>query len=92
MDNNSINSRWSKLAIIGFIVSLPGLPLGLSSFGFLPILSIILCIIGIRKINQSADKIRGKGLAIAGIILGGFGLILPLWILTSVIWTMIARA
>jgi len=93
MENKDINSRWSKLAIIGFIVSIMGLiiGLGLSSFGALPLLSIILCVIGLRKINRSADKIRGKGLAVTGIILGGLGLIFPLWILTSVIWTIIAR-
>ncbi|MBU0534442.1 MAG: hypothetical protein KJ887_06580 [Candidatus Omnitrophica bacterium] len=94
MDNNSINSRWSKLAIIGFIVSISGLILGmgLSSFGTIPLLSILLGIISIIKINKNSDNLRGKGFAIAGIILGGLGLILPLWILTSVIWTMIARA
>ncbi|MCK4905348.1 DUF4190 domain-containing protein [bacterium] len=94
MDNNSINSRWSKTAIVSFIVSISGLILGmgLSSFGTIPLLSILLGIISIIKINKSSDNLRGKGFAIAGIILGGLGLILPLWILTSVIWTMIARA
>lgn len=93
MDNNSINSRWSKTAIVSFIVSISGLILGmgLSSLGTIPLLSILLGIISIIKINKSNDNLRGKGFAIAGIILGGLGLILPLWILTSVIWTMIAR-
>jgi hypothetical protein len=89
MKNN--NSKWSKTAIIGFIVSIPGLILGLSSFGIIPLLSILLGIISIIKINKNSDTVKGKGFAIAGIILGGLGLILPLWILTSVIWTIIAR-
>jgi hypothetical protein len=92
MDNN--NSRWSKTAIIAFIVSIIGLiwGLGLSSFGIIPILGIILGIIGIRKIKRNNGKIKGKGLALSSIILGFAGLILPLWILTSVIWTMIIRS
>ncbi len=93
MENKNSNSRWSKLAIIGFILSIIGLiyGLGLSSFGIIPLSSIVLCGIGIRKINRSADKIKGKGLAIAGIILGGLGLILPILISTSVLWTIITR-
>lgn len=81
------------LAIIGFITSILGLiwGLGLSSLGILPLLSIIVCIISIRKINRNTDRKRGKGFAITGIILGGLGLILPLWILISVLWTIIAR-
>jgi hypothetical protein len=85
MENKNINSRWSKLSIVSFIVSI------LWIYGIASLVAIISGIISIRKINRSADKIRGKGLAIAGIILGGIGLIIPLLILTSVIWTMIAR-
>ena len=87
------NSRWSKTAIAGFILSIIGLlmGLGLSSFGILPASSLILGILSIRKIKRSENKIRGKGLAIVAIILGSIGLIIPLWILISVIRTSIAR-
>ncbi|MDD5455284.1 MAG: DUF4190 domain-containing protein [Candidatus Ratteibacteria bacterium] len=84
MKNENKNLPWSKLAIWAFISSFTWI------YGIGSLLAIILGIVSIRKINRS-NKLKGKGLAIAGIILGGIGLILPLWILTSVIWTIIAR-
>jgi hypothetical protein len=89
--NKNSNSKWSKTAIIGFILSIPGLPLGLSSLGILPVLSIILGVISIRKINRSNGKLKGKGFSIASIILGGIGLILPLWILSAVLLTKLSH-
>ncbi len=89
-----VNSKkWNKTAIASFIISIMGLiwGLGLSSFGIIPMLSIILGIISAQKIRKNSDKIKGKRFAITSIILGGVGLIFPLWILTSVLWTIIAR-
>lgn len=84
-ENTNSQQRWSNTAIIGFILSI------LWIYGFGSLIAVILGTISIIKINKNSDTVKGKGFAIAGIILGGLGLILPLWILTSVIWTMIAR-
>ena len=84
-ENTNSQQRWSNTAIIGFILSI------LWIYGFGSLIAVILGTISIIKINKNSDTVKGKGFAITGIILGGLGLILPLWILTSVIWTMIAR-
>jgi len=89
-----VNSKkWNKTAIVSFIISIIGLifGLGLSSFGIISMLSIILGIVSARKISKNSEKLKGKRFAITGTIFGGLGLILPLWILTSVLWTIIAR-
>jgi len=53
--------KWNKFAISGFV---------LSFFGGLAILGIILC--GVALAQMKKRKLRGKGLAIAGIIIGVF--------------------
>ncbi len=80
------HSRRSKTAVIGFILSILWL------YGLGSIFAVILGIISIRKIKRSNGELKGEGFAITSIILGGIGLILPLWILTSVIWTIITRS
>jgi len=54
-------------ALTGFILSL----IGLIFFGFiLGVLAIIFSAIGLGKINKDSSKWKGKGLAIAGLIIG----------------------
>ncbi|MFA5781374.1 MAG: DUF4190 domain-containing protein, partial [Bacteroidales bacterium] len=54
-------------ALTGFILSLVGLFL----FGFiLGVLAIIFSAIGLGKIKKDSSKWKGKGLAIAGLIIG----------------------
>lgn len=83
--NKNSNSKWSKTAIIGFILSF------LWIYGLGSILAIILGIISTQKINRSNGKLKGKGFSIASIILGGIGLILPLWILSAVLLTKLSH-
>ncbi len=85
MENENKNLRWSKLAIGSFVFSFIWI------YGIGSLIAIIGGIISIRDINKKNKKLKGKGFAIVGIILGIIGLILPLWILISVIWTIIAR-
>ena len=55
--------------------------------GFLlSIIAIVLGIVAISKINKNEEMYKGKGLAISGIVLGGFGiLILPIVALLAAI-------
>ena len=61
----------NMLALVGFIVGCASLLLNF--FGIVGIAALILSIIGLVQINQKHT--RGKGLAIAGAILGGIGVI-----------------
>jgi hypothetical protein len=59
--------KTNGLALSGFICSLVGLFL----FGFiLGVLALIFSAIGLGKINKDTSKWKGKGMAIAGIIIG----------------------
>lgn len=84
MEKEKTKLMWSKTAIVGFILSL------LWIYGIGSLAAVVLGIISLRKINRS--NLKGKSFSIASIILGGIGLILPLWILTAVLWTIIANA
>ena len=55
-----MKKKWNKFAIAGFV---------LSFFGGLAVLGIIFCIVALVKLKNN-KKMRGKGLAIAGIIIG----------------------
>ncbi len=75
------------LAIVSLIVGIVGL---LSSCcvlasnyisicsGLLGVVAIILGAIGVNQINKSGETQTGKGLAIAGIILGALSILLPI--------------
>jgi hypothetical protein len=72
-------SKRNTLALISLIVALAPIILifipYVSCLAFLcPLAAIILGIIGLTQINKSMQ--RGKGMAIAGIIIGGFWVIL----------------
>lgn len=85
MENKNIDSKWSKTAIVGFIVSI----VLIWAYGLGPILAIILGIVSIIKINKSKGELKGMGFSIASIILGIIGLLIgtiPLWIITVACW------
>jgi hypothetical protein len=64
---NGDEPKTNGLALSGFICSLVGLFL----FGFiLGVLALIFSAIGLGKINKDTSKWKGKGMAIAGIIIG----------------------
>ena len=90
MENKNIDSKWSKIAITGFVLSITLI----WAYGLGSITAIILGIVSIIKINKSSGKLKGKGFSIASIILGFIGLIIcaiPLWILTVALWKTITR-
>jgi len=65
--------KMNTLALVGFILSF-----------FISFVGLILCIIGLNQINGSNGMQTGKGLAIAGIIIGALGTIfIPLRILNA---------
>ena len=74
MKSKNSNSKWSKTAIAGFVLSI------LWIYGLGSLSAIILGIISTRKINRGKGKLKGKGFSIASIILGSIGLVFPLWI------------
>jgi hypothetical protein len=59
--------KTSTLALIGFILSFTV---------FLSFIGVILCIVGLMQIGSSNGTQKGKGLAIAGIIIGGLFFVL----------------
>lgn len=75
-------SSTNGFAIAGFVLSLVGLVC--CSFVICGILGLIFSIIGLNKANSSNGN--GKGLAIAGIIIGGVAILLTIiyWILVIV--------
>lgn len=59
----------NPLAIAGFVLSLVG-------FGYLNWLGVVFGIIALNQIKKSNGTQSGRGLAIAGIVIGGFGVVL----------------
>ncbi|HEY9292698.1 MAG TPA: DUF4190 domain-containing protein [Microlunatus sp.] len=69
-----VAGTWSKMAIAGFVVGLVVLLISLfSSYAVAAILPLGLSVAALRDIKQHGKK--GKGLAIAGIVLGGISVI-----------------
>jgi Domain of unknown function (DUF4190) len=62
------------MAIASLVCSLVGIPLYFLCFGFaVSIIGIVLGIVALNQVNQT--KQRGKGLAVAGMVVGGVGLL-----------------
>lgn len=60
--------RWNTLAIVGFILSF-----------LISLVGLILCIVALNQINKAGGTQKGKGLAIAGIIIGGLSIVISLF-------------
>ena len=61
--------------------------------GITGILAISFGILGIRQVNASQGRLKGRGLAIAGIILGGlFGIVCVIGLLLAILWLQINGA
>ena len=65
METNIPEKKVNSLALAGFITSIVGLVIAIG-----PIVGIILSAIGLSKINKQPDIYKGKGYAIAGLIIG----------------------
>ena len=66
-------AKMNTLALVGFILSF-----------FISFVGLILCIIGLSQINSANGTQTGKGLAIAGIIIGAIGTVfIPLRIINA---------
>jgi hypothetical protein len=68
-----VQPKMNTLALVGFILSF-----------FISIVGLILCIVGLNQINSANGTQTGKGLAIAGIIIGAIGTVfIPLRIISA---------
>jgi prepilin-type processing-associated H-X9-DG protein len=74
--------KTSGLAIASLVCGI----IGPCTLGLASLIGIILGIVGLVKIGNAGGAVRGKGLAIAGIVLGGLGIfILPVILLMAAI-------
>lgn len=78
-------SKGSMLAMFSLILGI--LSFCLWIFGAIP--AIILGIVALTKISASQGQLRGKGLAITGIITGGIGLLFA-WVFWIIAFTGVA--
>ncbi len=70
--NNVVNgNKNNSLAVAGFVTSIVSLIINL--WGIVGLLALILSVIGLVQISNNKEK--GKGLAIAGIIIGAFSIV-----------------
>ncbi len=68
-----VQPKMNTLALVGFICSF-----------FISLVGLVLCIIGLNQINSANGAQTGKGLAIAGIVIGAIGTVfIPLRILNA---------
>jgi len=75
----AIARRSHPLAVAGFICGLVSLSCCACCGGeVLAILALVLSTVGLVEINRQPDRYDGRGLAIAGLVLGGLGLALGL--------------
>ena len=82
-DNSSNEPVTHWAAIVGMICSLVGLFL----FGLvLGLAGIIFSAIALSAIKKNPEKYKGKGMAITGLVAGGIGLVLWIWILSYLLW------
>jgi len=68
--------KTSALAIWSLVLN----GLGLFSYGILSIPGIICSIVALTRIRRSGGQLRGRGLAIADIVISGLGLLLLIWL------------
>jgi hypothetical protein len=77
-NNNTTNNTSSTPKVNGFAVT--SLILGI--LGFIPLLGMIFGMIALGQINSDPDKYRGKGMAVAGVALSVF------WIVILVVFVL----
>lgn len=73
---NDSDRRLNVPGFIGFLLSLISLILPLNSGIIGEVLALILSIVGLVTIGQNPDRFKGKGFAIAGLIISGLTLLL----------------
>lgn len=73
-----MDSKYSMTCIAGFVISLASLLINF--FGLVGIIGLVVSILGLVQVNRDGGK--GKGMAIAGICVGGF----------SVLWALLSLA
>jgi len=72
----AIQGKVSALAIVGFVLGL----LGLFSGGLTAVVGLGLSFVGLMRIIKSGGALRGKGLAIAGLVISGISVLFLLLI------------
>lgn len=81
------NAKYNGLSIAGFCVSCAAIFFNRTLFGLAGIAGLILSLIGLRQCNACGDK--GRGLAIAGIVIGA---VLTLLVILSIVLMAIAMS
>ena len=77
------NPKLNVCALIGFIFSLVSVIVFVNIIGLLALAALILSIVGLTQINRNND--RGKGLAIAGIVISACAFLFGMVIWMSII-------
>lgn len=72
------------LAIASLVLGIAGIPL-FTFYGVVPIVALILGAFGNAQIRRSAGRQGGKGMAIAGMILGGVGILFAIVFLILIV-------
>lgn len=77
------------LALASMITSIAGFVFGFLCFGPLPgIAAVVMGIMALSQIKKSPDKVTGKPFAVAGIIIGGINVVLFLFWLLWLVFSM----
>jgi len=74
LPNAAVAPKTSGLAIAGLVLGILGVTCLLPIIG--PLLALILSSVALSQINKSGGSVTGQGQAIAGVVLGGIGMIL----------------
>ena len=84
-NNTYINvaQKMNPMCLAGFIISIVSWFLTL--FGIVSITAIILSVVGLVQVNNDPVNQKGKGLAIAGIIIGSISALVAFWALVEII-------
>lgn len=67
----SQGTRYNTFAIVGFVIGI--LSLLINFFGLVGIAAVIVSVVGLKQVQENNEK--GKGLAIAGLVIGIFSVI-----------------
>jgi len=86
--DEAMQPKTSGMAVAGLVLGI----LALLTFGITAIPGLVFGIIGLVQINNNKGRLRGRGMAIAGVICAGFSFLVSFLILPAVLFPVFARA